>query len=122
MDKKIGNYSFIAGVILAIVLAIPVAIVDSMRVWLTALLVLAGIIVGLLNVSGKETKDFLIAAIVLVIAAGIGNAATTLEQVAGTIPLIGKLIAELFKNIVVFAVPATVVVALKALQTMANKA
>ncbi|HZX44107.1 MAG TPA: hypothetical protein VFF28_00335 [Candidatus Nanoarchaeia archaeon] len=107
MDKRVGNYSFIIGVVIAIVLGI--VSLGSVAVWLASVLVILGLVVGFLNVTGKETKDFLYVTAVLVIAAGIGGASSTL----GSVQYIGQYLNGVFTQVLAFIVPATVVVALK---------
>ena len=107
MDKRIGNYSFIIGVIIAIVLG--VVSLGAAGPWLASLLVVLGLIVGFLNVTGKETKEFLIVATVLIIAASMGGAASTL----GSVEVIGPYLSGIFTQVLAFVVPATSVVALK---------
>jgi ATP synthase protein I len=107
MDKRIGNYSFIIGVILAVVLGI--LSLGAYGPWLSSVLVLLGLIVGFLNVTGKETKEFLLVAVVLIITAGMGGANATL----GGVQYIGQYLSGIFTQILAFVVPATVVVALK---------
>ena len=110
MEKKIGDYSFIIGVIVAVVLGIAAPALGSSAVlWLTTLLILAGIAIGFLNVSGKETKDFLLVAVSLVIVAFAGNASGTL----GNVQVIGAYLQGIFNSILAIVVPATIVVALK---------
>ena len=107
MDKKIGHYSFIVGVILAIVLGL--VSLGTATPWLSSLLVVLGLIVGFMNVTGKETKEYLLVATVLIIAAGVGGASNTL----GSVNVIGGYLSGIFVQILAFVVPATVVVALK---------
>ena len=110
MDKKIGNYSFIIGVIIAIVIGLSVPL-GKLTPWLASLLVVLGIIVGFLNVTGKETQEFLLTSAVLIIAtaASMGGANTTI----GSVQYIGKYLSGIFTQVLAFVVPATVVVALK---------
>ncbi len=107
MDKRVGNYSFIIGVIIAIVLGM--VSLGAATPWLASLLVVLGLIVGFLNVTGKETKELLLVAAVLVIAANMGGASTTL----GGVQYIGEYLSGIFTQVLAFVVPATVVVALK---------
>ena len=107
MDKRVGNYSFIIGVIIAIVLGI--VSLGAATPILASLLVILGLIVGFLNVTGGETQEFLIVAIILIIVAGMGGAGATLEGVE----IIGDYLVGIFTQILAFVVPATVVVALK---------
>ncbi|MDP7116456.1 MAG: hypothetical protein QF632_05125 [Candidatus Woesearchaeota archaeon] len=107
MDKKVGHYSFIVGVIVAIVLGL--VSLGSATPWLSSLLVVLGLIVGFINVTGKETREFLLVSAVLIIAAGLGGVTTTL----GAVEVIGPYLSGIFTKILAFVVPATVVVALK---------
>ena len=110
MEQKIGHYSFIGGVIVAIVLGlVPGATLGPAAVWLASLLVVLGLIVGFINVTGKETKEFMLVAVVLIIAAGIAGASDTL----GGVQVIGPYLAGIFGQILAFVVPATIVVGLK---------
>lgn len=74
MEKQIGDYSFIIGVILAVVLGLAAPNLGNATAWLWSLLVVLGLIVGFLNVSGKETKEFLWVAVALVVVAYAGSA------------------------------------------------
>ncbi len=107
MDKRVGNYSFIIGVIIAIVLGI--VSLGAATPILASLLVVLGLIVGFLNVTGGETQEFLIVAIILIVVAGMGGAGATLAGVG----VIGTYLQGIFTQILAFVVPATVVVALK---------
>ncbi len=110
MEQKIGHYSFIGGVILAVVLGmVPAATLGTAAAWLTSLVVVLGLIVGFLNVSGKETKEFMMVSVVLMIAAYIGNGSETL----GGVTVIGPYLVGIFTHILAFVVPATIVVGLK---------
>jgi len=116
MDKKLGNYSFTIGVILAIVLGL--VSLGSATPWLSSLLVVLGLIVGFLNVTGKETREFLMVATVLIIAAALGGASSTL----GGVNVIGAYLSGIFSQILAFVVPATVVVALKDIWNLGQNA
>ena len=108
MDKRVGNYSFIIGVIIAIVLGVSIP-VGTATPWLASLLVVLGLIVGFLNVTGKETREFLLVAVVLIIAASMGGASASL----GGVQYVGQYLSGIFAQVLAFVVPATVVVALK---------
>ena len=110
MEEKIGNYSFIGGVVVAVVLGlVPASTLGTAEAWLVSLLIVLGLIVGFLNVTGKETREFMMAATVLIIAAFAGNASDTL----GRVQIVGPYLQGIFKSVLAFVVPATAVVALK---------
>ncbi|MEK6809023.1 MAG: hypothetical protein AABY14_05020, partial [Nanoarchaeota archaeon] len=81
--------------------------------WAVLLLVVLGLFVGLLNITEKESTSFLIASAALLL---IGTAGETLV----VIPVIGKSLVGIVKAISVFVVPATIVVALKSIKSLAK--
>ena len=118
MEKKIGNYSFIIGVIIAVVLGLAAGtqMLGSMVPWLTSLMIIAGLVVGFLNVSGKETKEFLLVAVALVIVSFAGSAGA----IFGGVEFVGLYLQGMFTQIMAFVVPATVVVGLKSIWALAQ--
>jgi len=122
MEKKIGEYSFIIGVVLAIILGLATgssvirAALAGTEVWLTSILVILGLIVGFINVTGKDTKDFLLIATILVVVSFAGGSTQELAGVA----IIGPYVAGVFSQIMAFVVPATVVVGLKEIYYLAR--
>ena len=119
MEKKIGHYSFVLGVILAVLLGIAASSLGAATAWLTSLLVVLGLIVGLLNVGGREAKDFLAIATMLVIVLWAGGTAPGdigLEK----IQWIGPWLAGVVQYSMAFIVPAVLVVALKGIWGLAQ--
>ena len=110
MEKQIGNYSFIIGVILAVVLGLLSSQLGDASAWLWSLLIVLGLAVGSLNVSGKETKEFLWVTVALVVVAFAGSAQISSWS---NVELIGPYLKGTFDALLAFVVPATVVVALK---------
>jgi len=104
--ETIGKWAFIVGLVLAVIagLLFPSA---SWAVWV---LVLLGVVVGLLNVTGKETRGFLIAAIAFTLA----------STALGSIPFLGGILASIMSLVGAFVSGAMVVVALKALFEVAK--
>jgi ABC-type Mn2+/Zn2+ transport system permease subunit len=96
--EKYGHWLFLLGVVLAVVLgfAMPNA------TWAMGLLALLGLIVGLVNITATEVKDFLIAAIALIVAAGS----------FALIPMVGTYIADIMKYLLAMVSPAATIVAL----------
>ncbi|MDP7141126.1 MAG: hypothetical protein QF362_04065 [Candidatus Woesearchaeota archaeon] len=111
MQKKIGHYSFVVGVVLALLLGLASQFLAGTGLipWLASLLVVCGLTVGFLNVTGKETKEFLVVSTVLVIIAGLGGASSSLAGVE----IVGPYLSGVFLQVLAFIVPAVVVVALK---------
>ena len=109
MDAQTGHWAFLIGVVLAVIAGlVPQLQIDTV----TWLLVLLGLIVGLLNITAKETQEFLIAAIALVL---VSNAAIDVFASWLTISII-------LGNIVTFVFPAALIVAFKTIWTLASEA
>ena len=106
---KIAHYSFFVGLIIAIIAGLfrnyigPEALVTT--------LVILGTLVGLFNLTAKETTPFLTAAIALMLA-GIVN--------LGLIPTVGLYLRSILSNIVVFVVPAAIIVGMKTIWKLAS--
>ena len=107
---KIAHYCFFIGLIIAILAGLPwfSKTIDSRALMTT--LVFLGFIVGLFNLTAKDTQPFLLASVALMLA-GIVN--------LSLIPLIGETLRSMLSNIVVFVVPGAIVVAMKSIYSMA---
>jgi hypothetical protein len=106
MNKSIGAWAFIIGLIVAAVVAIVGA--EDVPAWTVVLLAVLGLAVGLLNVTGKETTTFLVASIAFLV---------TFQSIAAIVakmPL-GAIISSFFGLMGVFIGPAAALVAIKAL-------
>ena len=109
---QIAHYLFLAGIIIAILVGIVEG--SGVSVNPTALLttlVTLGFIVGLINLTAKETMPFLIASIALLLA-GIVR--------MDLILWVGKFLAPILRNIVVFVVPGAIVVSIKTIWVLAS--
>ena len=111
MSSQVGRYSFLAGILIAVIAGIFTDLLDPSIVPL--LLIVLGLIVGFLNVTATETTEFLVAGIALVL---ISVPAGLLEQ----IPVIGFYLSNVLLNISVFVVFAVLIVALKAIWELAE--
>lgn len=113
ISSMVGPWSFLIGVILAVILGFLGSAND---LWL-GLLVIAGILVGLLNVNDKESQKFLFAALSLVIVAALGqNAMSAFSSVA----FIGSKLYGILNALLILFVPATIIVALKSVFDVAR--
>jgi hypothetical protein len=104
----IGAWAFLIGIVLALVVGL-LSDIGSDPIIL-GILVGLGIIVGLLNISGKETKAFLISGIVLIIASAFG---------AGVMSAIPKAV-DILGSLMTIFIPATIVVSIKNVFIMAK--
>ncbi|MBI2669084.1 hypothetical protein HYX14_04550 [Candidatus Woesearchaeota archaeon] len=117
MSKKknnnlIGSWSFVVGVILAALLGLGyTGAYQSQMLWAVFLL---GIVVGLLNVTVDEAASFLKSGAVLVLVSFLGIQVGVFDEVA---PLIGNIL----KGILTLFVPATIIVALRAVFSYAKR-
>ena len=98
-SAKIGRWAFLAG------LAVAVIVGFTGGNWGTWLLLVLGLVVGFLNITGSESHNFLLAAVALTITAAS----------LGGLPLVGGLVSNVLSASVVFISAATVVVAVKSL-------
>ena len=97
---QMGRYAFIAGLVIAFLAALFTQV--SWFYWVLAVL---GLVVGFMNVTGEESRGFLLAAIGLILSA------TSIQ----VIPFVGDVAAYIAGNLVAFIAPAVLVVALKSL-------
>jgi hypothetical protein len=123
-ENFVSAWIFLTGVILAILIGIaatffiPISKISVYSSPIYAILVIMGIVVGMkVNVSGKDSQTFLITSAVLVIVSKFG-----MESVTGSLIGIGvgDLVSSVFGALLVFFVPATMIVALKTLFSITN--
>ena len=116
MEENLGKYSFIIGVIIAVILGLAIPMLSQATPWLVSLMVILGLIVGFLNISGKESRDFLLVAVALVIVSFAGSAGAIFANVE----FVGQYLQGVFTQIMAFVIPATVIVGLKDIWALAQ--
>ena len=104
---KISHWIFLIGILVAII----AGFVDIP--YLAIILIVAGLIVGLLNITAGEVHEFLTASIALLLVGAAG---------LGAVALVGVTVESILQNLVVFVAPAALVVALKSIWTLAKAA
>ncbi len=110
--NQVGSWVFLIGVVVALLLGLIGSWFSaSAQQWLAIALVVIGIIVGLLNVSGDESHRFLITTAILVFVASQG---------ASALAIVWSPLAGAFTSLMVMFVPATIVVAIKAVFALAR--
>ncbi|RMD57860.1 hypothetical protein D6825_02665 [Candidatus Woesearchaeota archaeon] len=107
-DSNVGHWAFLIGVLLATIAGF-VPQLQTPKV--TLILALLGLLVGLLNITAKETQAFLVASVALVIAA----------DAAADIISLGVLLSVILGNIVTFVFPATLLVAFTSIWKLASE-
>ncbi len=101
----LGRWAFLIGVVLAVIFGF-----FTTGSWLSWVLVVIGLIVGLVNISEKEVGAFLTAGTVMVLMGYFGG--QTLSSVL--------YLSSIFTNILTLFVPATIVVAVKSVLALAR--
>ena len=110
--QAIGSWAFLLGVGVAILTGLVSP--DNTNSTVVSFLVLLGIVVGFLNISTREANSFLLASAILVFVSGLGI------TVFNEVETIGVYMASVLAKITVFVVPATIVVALKSIFSLAK--
>ncbi len=106
---RLAHYAFLAGLLVAILAAGFRSYIEP-QILVTTLVIL-GSLVGLFNLTAKETIPFLVASIALMLA-GIVN--------LGLIPIIGQFLRGALQNIVVFVVPGAIFLGMKTIWKLAR--
>ncbi len=110
--EKLGVWCFLAGLVIVVIAAFLWPNTD--KGWVIWLLGLLGIVVGLLNITGKEVMTYLVATVTLIVAAG------------GFINLVDKFgmttvetfLRALLNYIIAFVAPGAVIVAVKSIYSI----
>jgi uncharacterized membrane protein len=108
----IGKWAFIIGVILAI----AVGLLGAMNTTVIVILMILGLIIGFLNVTGKEAAQFLIAGVSIVIAGSLGTGAFV-----GIDNAVTKTLVNIFAAISILVVPAVIIVAIREVFVLAKE-
>lgn len=123
-ENSFGAWAFLAGVILSILIGLStssflsISKITAYSPEIYAVLVLLGLIVGFsIKVSGNDSQTFLIAGAILVIVSKFG-----MDSVRGSLIGIGigDTVASGFAALLALFVPATIIVALKTVFSMAK--
>jgi|TARA_Y100000310_G_scaffold329841_1_gene400410 hypothetical protein len=121
-ENSVGAWAFLVGVILAIVIGlsttlVSIPVLNSFSAQVYAILVLLGIFVGFMNVAGKDSQTFLLAGTVLVVVSKFG-----MEGVTGSLIGIGvgDAVSSVFGALLALFAPATIIVALKTVFSIAK--
>lgn len=112
--QSIGSWAFLLGAVVAVISGALLPD-KSATPTVTSFLVLLGTIVGLLNITTKETSSFLLASVSLVLVSALGG------SVVSSVVSVGQYLGAILDSILVFVVPATIVVALKAIFSLEER-
>jgi len=128
--EKIARWAYIAFVVIAIVMGLAIGYmaysadyhwadpgVADTNGWVTLIMLILGIIIGLTSITEREVTPFLIATIALIVA--------TVTNVWGPLSNIHELLyywaTAILNYIVAFAAPAAVIIAIKSLLPIAKE-
>ncbi|MBI2043985.1 hypothetical protein HYT24_01325 [Candidatus Pacearchaeota archaeon] len=121
-ENRVGAWAFLIGVILALVIGlattlIPIPALTAYSKQIYAILVLLGIFVGFMNVTGRDSEKFMIAGAVLVIVSRLGMDSATGSLIGIGV---GDAVRSIFGALLALFAPATIVVALKTVFSIAR--
>lgn len=115
--EKLGEYAFLACIVIAIVAGIAAGLGDFSTGWIALALVIFGVIVGFTTISEKEASSFLLAAIALTVASSGSWFLVINEAVAK----LGTIINAIVFNIAAFVAPAAIILATKSVYELARQ-
>jgi len=123
-ENSIGAWAFLIGVILAVIIGIstysflPLDAITKYSTIIYAFLVLLGLVVGFsINVSGRDSQTFVIAGAILVVVSKFGMESVTSSLIGIGI---GDIVTSTFAALLALFVPATIIVALKTVFSIAK--
>jgi len=116
-DGLIGAWSFVIGVILALLVGIFAG--SNINPVVLGILAVLGIVVGF-TVSERDSQKFLLASVSLVLVSYAGIQGFVLSAAISGID-IGEIIASVLGALLALFVPATIVVALKSVFSIAQR-
>ena len=134
--EEIAEYAFMAFAVIAIIagLAIGYMVYDAevanpdlqrrldledYNAYVTLVMLVLGVIVGLVSITAKEVRPFLIAAIALMIA-GVGGSVWYPLRAVESLEVLYYLATYILNYIVAFAAPAAVLLAIKSIWGLAR--
>jgi hypothetical protein len=105
MKGTIGKIAFVLGIVGALILGVlsGLKLFDPTSIIFSSILIVAGIVIGLLNITDKESIPFMISALVL----GVGTASLA------SLPYIGFFLGAVFETLAKVILPASIVIAIK---------
>lgn len=108
----LGSWSFLVGLVLAVLLGL--GFTEPYQATMLWAVFLLGLVVGLLNITSDEVSAFLTSGTVLVLISFLGVQVGVFDEVA---PVIGNVL----RGILTLFVPATIIVALRAVFVLARR-
>ena len=133
--EQIAQYAFMAFIVIAIVAGLAVGYmactaadhwddegVSGANGYITLIMLILGIIVGLVSITAKEVGPFLISAIALIVARmGLGTEADVWKPLTNIHEILYYWAWAILNYIVAFVAPAAVIIAFKAVYVLAKE-
>ena len=128
-ENALGAWAFLLGVILAIVIGLITStwlrkafpelsnIDNAIYPAIYGTLVILGLIVGYMNVGGKDSQTFMIAGAVLVVVSNFGMQGVSSSIIGAGV---GEIVRSVFGSLIALFAPATIIVALKTVFSISN--
>ena len=116
-ENLLGAYAFLIGVVLAVIFGMFNEPLDQAGGMFYTVLILIGLIVGFMNTSDRDSQTFLLASVSLVIVGALGM--EPLKYIATNNYAVDSL-RNVLGSLLLLFVPATIVVALKTVFSMAK--
>ena len=107
----VGSWSFVVGVVLAVLLGL--GFTGTYQVQMVWVVFLVGVVVGILNIASDEVSGFLTSGTILTLVSFLGTE-------AGVFAGLAPQIVSILSGILALFVPATIIVALRAVFVMAR--
>jgi len=123
--EELAKWAYILFIAIAIVMGLAVGYmaynadpnVTNINGWVTLVMLILGIIIGVTSITAKEVTPFLIATIALIVATS-ANVWYPLSNIHG---LLYNWATYILNYVVAFAAPAAVIISIKAVLTMAKE-
>lgn len=119
-ENLFGAYAFLAGLILALIVGVLAGIIDGFKITplILGILALLGLVVGFF-VADKDIRTFLMASVSLVLVSYTGISGLILGAAVSGLE-IGQIISSILQTLLAMFVPATIIVALKSVFSIAS--
>lgn len=119
-ENLIGAYAFLIGLVIAILVGISAGLIDGFKItpMLIGILALLGIVAGFF-VAEKDSQTFLIASVALVLVSYTGISGLIMGSAMSGFE-IGQMISSVLQTLLAMFVPATIMVALKTVFSIAS--
>ncbi|MEK6889343.1 MAG: hypothetical protein AABW80_04520 [Nanoarchaeota archaeon] len=119
-ENLVGAWAFLIGIVLAVLFGFLAGAFETIRnsPFLLGIMAILGVVVGFF-VAEKDIKTFLIASVSLVLVSFTGISGLVLGSAIGGIN-IGRIISAILQSLLALFVPATIIVALKSVFSIAS--